>query len=374
MATPHEILALALAQATSHINEPFVADANLLQKIEYVCRNLQNRAGVRVLLACSLAKIHRPEVDIRRPYTEIGGKDSYSGRTYDEAFVTTFITKNNLPCNHTTAFLTPALRNRNITLTPEVNLVGRPAQLYEAVLQLLDAVYQTHISAEDLLAETVRWLLIVRNENQQRIDSLLISLKSSQGGIPLSAEAIVRMMEQHIEQPRASRLPVLVVAAAYQAASKYLGVEVRPLEAHNAADIQTQAVGDLEIIVANDDEVIVCYEMKTRRVLRDDIDLALHKIQQSKKTIDHYVFITTDVIEQDTQAYAASIYDQTGGVEVVILDCIGFLRHFLHLFHRLRMDFVETYQQLVLSEPDSAVSQPLKEVFLALRQAAEGQE
>jgi hypothetical protein len=50
---------------------------------------------------------------------------------------------------------------------------------------------------------------------------------------------------------------------------------------------------------------------------------------------------------------------------------IAFLRHFLHLFHRLRKDFLDQYQTLVLHEPDSAVSQGLKEAFLALRQAAE---
>jgi hypothetical protein len=35
------------------------------------------------------------------------------------------------------------------------------------------------------------------------------------------------------------------------------------------------------------------------------------------------------------------------------------------------MNFLENYQQLVLTEPESAVSQPLKEAFLALRQVAE---
>jgi len=56
-----------------------------------------------------------------------------------------------------------------------------------------------------------------------------------------------------------------------------------------------------------------------------------------------------------------------------IVTLIGFC-HFLHLFHRLRMQFLEEYQQLVLAEPESAVSQPLKEAFLALRQAAESGE
>jgi DNA adenine methylase len=76
-------------------------------------------------------------------------------------------------------------------------------------------------------------------------------------------------------------------------------------------------------------------------------------------------------VSEDVRDYARSKYDEAGGVEIAILDCIGFLRHFLHLFHRLRKDFLDQYQVLLLKEPDRAVSQGLKEAFLALRQAAE---
>jgi DNA adenine methylase len=65
------------------------------------------------------------------------------------------------------------------------------------------------------------------------------------------------------------------------------------------------------------------------------------------------------------------MYEKTG-TEFAILDCIGFIRHFLHFFHRQRNIFLNTYQTMVLSEPASAVSQPLKEAFLALRRVAEG--
>jgi len=61
-----------------------------------------------------------------------------------------------------------------------------------------------------------------------------------------------------------------------------------------------------------------------------------------------------------------------GGVEIVILGCLGSIGHFLHLFHRLRTDFLDEYQKLVLEEPDSAVSHTLKEAFLTLRKAMEG--
>jgi len=89
---------------------------------------------------------------------------------------------------------------------------------------------------------------------------------------------------------------------------------------------------------------------------------------------DNYIFITTELIVEEVQEYAKSLYEKTGGIEFVILDCISFLRHFLHLFHRLRGQFLDEYQNLVIGEPESAVRQELKEVFLALRQAVESGE
>jgi DNA adenine methylase len=374
MADPSEILTLAFQRASDSLEKPLINNVDIVSGVEYVCRNLQNRAGVRLLLACALAKSYDPAVDIRKPYTEIEDDDAYSGRTYDEKYITSFITEHNLPCNATTAFLTPALRNRNVALTPDLNLVGHPAQLYQVVLQLLTNVYEGKVSAQDLLAEVIRWLLVVRNEKRQRMATLLEGLRASKDGVPLSAETIVTLIEQHLNSPRASRLPVLVVAAAYQTVEKYLGERIRPLYGHNVADKQTGALGDLEITLANDNNIVTSYEMKTRRVTKDDLNHALHKIITTGKKIDNYIFITTDVIEQEVSDYAKGLYEKTEGIEIVVLDCIGFLRHFLHLFHRLRMKFLEAYQELVLAEPDSAVSQPLKEVFLTLRQAAESGE
>lgn len=81
--------------------------------------------------------------------------------------------------------------------------------------------------------------------------------------------------------------------------------------------------------------------------------------------------MTTDVIDPVVTKYAATLYDKTDGVEIAVLDCVGFLRHFLHLFSRIRTAYLNAYQALVLNEPDSAVSQSLKQAFLALRHAAE---
>jgi DNA adenine methylase len=374
MASPSEILDLAYQRAVENIRTPFIEDTSITDGVEYVCRNLQNRAGVRLLMACLLAKVHRPEVDVRKPYTEIGEDDAFSGRTYDELYITAFIDKYKLPCNPTTAFLTPALRNRNATLTPNLNLVGRPPKLYQTVLQLLTDVHEGKVSAENMLAEVIRCLLVVRDEQRVRMQTLLAQLETVKDATPLSSEAIVTLIQQHLSSPKSSRLPVLIVTAAYKAAETRLGEKVLPLQSHTAADKQTGALGDLEVTLIDDDAVVTSYEMKAKRVTIDDINHALQKISESSAQIDNYIFITTDVIDPEVKDYATSLYDELGGVEIAILDCIGFLRHFLHLFHRLRLEFLEAYQGLVLAEPESAVSQPLKEAFLALRQAAESRE
>ena len=254
-----------------------------------------------------------------------------------------------------------------------VNLVGRPESVYKATLQLLDDVNQKQITADELLTETVRWLLVVRDEKRQRMSSLLASLKAAKGETSLPAEGIVNLIGQHLKLKNSSRLPVLVVAAAYEAASDYLREQIHPLQGHNAADKQTGSLGDLEITLIDEQQVVTSYEMKTRKVTKNDLDHTVEKVFKSGQSIQNYIFITTEVIDQEVINHAYGMYEKTG-VEMVVLDCIGFLRHFLHLFYRLRMRFLEAYQELLLIEPESAVSQPLKEAFLALRQAAETQE
>ncbi len=161
-----------------------------------------------------------------------------------------------------------------------------------------------------------------------------------------------------------------MVTAAYLAVKDRVGETALPLHSHTAADRQTGSIRDVEITLINDERIITCYEMKDKRVTIIDIENAIRKIGTLAQRVDNYIFITTDVIEDAVTQYAKSIYDKSG-IEVAVLDCIGFARHYLHFFHRLRANFLDIYQSLVLKEPDSSVSQPLKEAFLVLRRAAE---
>lgn len=372
MPSPDKILEDSLQIAQSNLDQPIITDEAILERVRYVARCLTNRSGVRMLITCALAKIHRPSVDIRKPYTEIGGPDVFSGRNdYDEAYIWPFASKYGLPVNSTTAFLTPGFRTMNVPLAPPLTISGRPKHMYSNTIQLLDDTHQGKLTPQDLLSETLRQLLILKQEQETRMQQLLEELRTSQNSIPLSSEDIASLIEQHLRSPKSSRLPVLVVAAAYKAAADRLREYPKPLYSHTAADQQTGALGDVEITLVDDDQVVTCYEMKAKEVTKEDIDLAINKLANAGIRVDNYIFVTTETIEKDVAEYAASLYKETEGIEFTILDCLGFLRHFLHLFHRLRLAFLDAYQEFLLSEPDSAVSQPLKELFLALRRAAE---
>ncbi len=370
MIDPAAILENSLNNVIPNPDKTFIDDDDLRAKIEFVCRCLTNKAPIRFLIACLLGKLDNPKVDIRKPYTEIGGKGIYSGRGYDEQYVEPFVIKHKLPTNSTTAFLTPAFRNIDRKLTTDLVLVGRPRQVYTNVLELLDLIQRGRVKASNALKEIIRFLVIIKSENETRMKQLLRELKHAEDTLPLSSEQIVTLLQQHLSSKNASRLPVLMITAAYLAVKDRIGETALPLQSHTAADSQTGSIGDVEVTLINDDQVITCYEMKDKRVTIVDIENAIKKILTLKYRVDNYIFITTDIVEDEIRQYAKGVYDKAG-IEIAVLDCIGFVTHFLHFFHRCRTSFLDIYQSLVLTEPDSSVSQPLKEAFLVLRKTAE---
>jgi hypothetical protein len=368
--TPNERLEALLVVATKHHYSSTLAAENQTRLVE-ICRSTSNRACVRLLMACLLAKLDRPEVDPRKPYTEIGSPDSFSGRTYDERYISQFIQAQRLPCNSTTAFLTPVLRNINRPLTLDVELIGKPRQLYIEAQRLLHEVAEQHESAEKMLTETLHQLLLLRDERQAQTNQLLSSLNTSSDKLALSSDDILALIHQHLACKNSSRLPVLLFAAAYQAVGFLIGEQPLGLKGYLSADEQTGAIGDLEIRLVTEQRLGTVYEMKQRTISQDDLDRAVQKLSTHAGRVDNYIFVTTDRIDPAIEEYARKLYESTAGTEFVILDCLGFLKHFLHFFHRHRLAFLNAYQELVLAEPESSVNHALKQAFLSLRQVAQ---
>ena len=368
---PEQILDRIFKKAGKAHAKPFIKEPAMVERIKTVCHT--PHASVRLLMSCLLGKLIDPKVDPRKPYTEIQSTDCFSGRTLDEKYLTAFIAQHELPCRSTTAFLSPVFRTMNQPLMINTKLEGRPQNVILAAIQLLNDVAKKRVSAEDLFSEVVRVLIGIRDENKMRLKILLKSMKTAVDNFALSSNDILVLIQQHLLCKHASRLPVLIVAAAYRTIESKIGERVLSLNAHHAADLQTGALGDVEICLENDDAVVTAYEMKMKRISKSDIDAAVEKIVRSSYRIHNYIFITTEKIESECEEYAAEFYEKTGGTEIAVLDCLGFLKHFLHFFHRYRKNFLDYYQELVLAEPDSAVSQNLKEALLTLRKQAEAE-
>ena len=367
----YTILEKAYQQALKQPDKQFVKSSQIANLINSVCRCEGGKAPIRYLMSAMLAKIENNSIDTRQPYPKLGNR-SFPGRTIDEGIVQRFIHQYQLPCNSTTAFLTPAFRTIETAITKNTFEKCRPSYVYQDMMDILDYVELHANTAKNILTQMLADLLLVKHETETRVSQLIEGLSSSRE-LTLSSEEITTLLQQHLKCKGSSRLPVLMVAAAYQAVQHLTKETNKPLFSHNAADSQTGAIGDIEITLQGDDNTITCYEMKKKKVSTDDIYVCVEKIVQQQHKPDNYIFITTDSIGEDVKELASSFYNKID-VEIAVLDCIGFINHFLHFFHRFRTSFLDHYQQLVLDEPTSAVSQPLKEAFLSLRRVAEQRE
>lgn len=334
-----------------------------------ICHN-RNKSPIRYLMSGLVAKMENAGINLHKPTTALGGKDSYEGRGYDEKIIEPFILKHQLPCNSTTAFLTPSFRTITRPLSKEMFSNSRPPEPYYQMMDVVEYVELYPEKAVNVLLEIIRNLVDIRDDNERKLREKMEIIKAGSETGELSSEEIVGLVSQHLACKNSSRLPVLVVAAAYKSVEDLIGEKARKLLAHQAADRQTGALGDVEITLSADDETVTCYEMKCRQIMKTDIEKAVGKISQHGTHIDNYIFITTESVSREVNDYASSLYKQMG-TEVAILDCVGFLRHFLHFFHRRRTMFLDAYQQCVVDEPSSSVSQALKDAFLALRIAAQ---
>lgn len=346
----------------------YVNNITIRQKIQSVCKCERNKAPIRYLMSAMLAKIENALIDTRQPYPNLGER-SFPGRSIDESLVQKFIHVNQLPCNSTTAFLTPAFRTVETALTKSTFDKCRPSYVYYDMMDILDYVEKSPNSSKKVLSQMLSDLIVIKEEAESRMLQLVEGLTAG-GEQALSSEEITQLLQQHLKCKGSSRLPVLMVTAAYQSVQHLIKEINRPLLAHNAADSQTGAIGDVEITIIGEDETATCYEMKKKCVTADDIYVCAEKIAKMPEKPDNYIFITTERVGEEVKELAGSFYNKLG-VEIAVLDCMGFINHFLHFFHRYRTSFLDHYQKLLLEEPVSAVSQPLKEAFLNLRRVAE---
>lgn len=189
-------------------------------------------------------------------------------------------------------------------------------------------------------------------------------------------QLIVQIFNEHFfnkykSSKGASRLPVLALYAIYSVLmaqlERYRGCELKPLEEHSAADSQTGAIGDIEVIVFNSGEVFEAVEVKHDIMITDAIlQDTTNKIMD--RNIDRYYILTTHRLCEpnaelvDKIAQIRSFYN----CQVIVNGVLPSIKYYLRLLSDPSQVF-PVYVELL--KTDKAIKHEHREVWnkLALR-------
>lgn len=305
----------------------------------------------RLLLTCSLAAAADPSLDILRPFIKVHDR-SFHGRAVDEDLVASFLRQERLPAMVSTVFTNRGLdRGDGILSQSGTTLLYRPA------VELLEQVANGNLTAEDLLAEAIRVLLAMKRKDDAEMASLQEAARQTR--TTLTSAEILSLLAEHKNAPATSRLPVLALAAAYEAAGPEAGWKVRPLRGHYAADRSTGALGDIEVVSPDDDSLINVLDGKDKVVTSADLADASRKAAAGN--VPSYIVATTEEIPKEIEQAAAAL---SGSRDIAVRDWLALVRDILLLHPKARERFLDIYRDLVLDDPQ--VGQPLRESLLRL--------
>jgi DNA adenine methylase len=316
----------------------------LLTKVDEICRCESNKAPVRYLLTALGAKIKDPSVNTLCAYP-IQGKNHFEGRSIDEHILIQYLEKYSLATNKTTAFLTPSFRfPPNRPYKKEDFVKSRPSSVYNALVDVLTKVNEDSTLAKPLLVATFAKLIFLR-------DAYALKLALQKSAAMLSKEPtiteIIEILETHAAQPRASRLPVLMYAAAHDIFLDGSSYTRKKLLAHNAADKQTGATGDIEIIEKLTGRLITSIEIKSRAITEEDVNIGVEKALVHLPVA--YFFASTVAPTDRISKYAESF---SGKVQFRVWDIFEFIASVLCMWPERRSEFLEDYKKLVLEDAD----------------------
>jgi DNA (cytosine-5)-methyltransferase 1 len=152
---------------------------------------------------------------------------------------------------------------------------------------------------------------------------------------------ITRLFETHFfykykDSKGASRLPVLALYAVYKVLLKeigrYDGKQLKELEAHSAADAQTGAIGDIEIVRSDDGAAFEAVEVKHGLIVtKAMVESAKQKIRGSQ--VDRYYILTTHSQHEPSEEVLQEVENvkKLLGCQMIVNGVVPTLKYYLRL-------------------------------------------
>jgi DNA (cytosine-5)-methyltransferase 1 len=264
----------------------------LSSSLEELSRKSQKAAsGFTNIVTCLAIKAALPNVDIRYHQTQIQDQTDrparFNFRGVSERTVAPWLSQKHFEGAKSGWQTRTFERPKPYMITYDENI----SDIKEPFLNVFDQIEEHAESGRNALVYLIHLQLIHRESKK-----ITLSIPKTS-----DIQLIIKVFREHFfysykETKGASRLPVLALYAVYEVLieqiNRYAGMSLRPLEQHSAADSQTGAVGDIEIVDEKTGNVFEAVEVKHDVALSERIihDAAL-KIMDKK--IDRYYILTT---------------------------------------------------------------------------------
>jgi DNA (cytosine-5)-methyltransferase 1 len=331
------------------------------KKQEYVNINpdlhviLENAAGQKgvfgVVLTSIVYKILHPEQDIRQHQDHMQG--GYSGRTFDTNFVTPFL-RRNFPAFSMaeSAWLTRSLEQPHPYNQAYPGKI-RNLELKKAFLNTLELLQAKPEIIPTLLEMSLAYLW-----QQHRASQTLLSRPSV---VPrVGIRHIIEAVNQHLEYPYpkgitgAARIPVVAMYAIYRLLmtniNRYQGKVLSPLEAHTSADSKSKALGDIDVLNADNSQLEAIEIKHNKPISSEMIDVVYQKIKNAK--LERYYILTTATPNlSDVAAVTRSLeqYAALHPCQIIVNGVIPSLKYYLRLLDYPEQ-FLNEYRQCLEAE------------------------
>ena len=304
------------------------------------------KAVITVVITSLVYKRLNPSQDIRKHQQSIKG--GYSGRTFDNKYITPFLKEKKFPAMAESGWLTRSLEQK---VPYDFNYTGAitPPKLKSAFLEILFYAESNNDDVQTMLDYLLQGLIIIR-------DSHDIPLARPQN---LTITGIMHLLDMHFHSKYkaegASRLPVLAIYAIYECIIgelRYKSKELLPLESHTSADARSGRIADIDIVDTNTRQTFEAVEIKFDIPISHNIvATAIEKIQPVPTVERYYILSTSPLCENDKSSIEADIQrvKNTHGCQLIVNGIMPTLKYYLRLIADTGA-FINHYVDLIESD------------------------
>ena len=201
----------------------------------------------------------------------------------------------------------------------------------EPFLICYDEIETQHQSAKLALA-----FLLWRRLQLREASNVDLAVPKIQDVIQITNLFEAHFFYKYKDSKGASRLPVLALYAIYSVLlnelSRYKGKKLKELEAHSAADAQTGAIGDIEIVNVADGTAFEAVEVKHGQIVtKAMVDSAKQKIKG--RQVDRYYILTTHQQHEPSEEVMSEVENvkRLLGCQMIVNGVIPTIKYYLRL-------------------------------------------